>query len=62
MGPGSDGFDAKFSDRNYLITQQSSSNTTFGNGVGKKLEALLTKISTEPKVSIIRLTLLLTSS
>ena len=36
MGPGSDGFDAKFYDRNYLITQQSTTNTTFGNGVGEK--------------------------
>lgn len=35
MGPGSDGFNAVFYDRNYLITQQSSSNATFGNGVGE---------------------------
>ncbi len=35
MGPGSDGFNAKFYDRNYLITQQSSTNATFGNGVGE---------------------------
>ena len=35
MGPGTDGFNAKFFDRNYLITQQSGSNATFGNGSGE---------------------------
>ena len=35
LDPGSDGFDVVFYDRNYLLTQQSDTNATFGNGVGE---------------------------